>query len=132
MATYSPRGIGLTSMTCGATTLADKQYHYVKLHTDGTVIVASSLGELVIGVLQNKPAVGQACEIVAIGVTKVRADGVTAVAEGSLLTSDAGGRNTNAITGHYVIGVALTTPTNTADVLFTALINCGAPTIAAV
>jgi len=132
MATDSPKGIVLTGMTCGATTLAAQQYRFVKLHTDGTVIIASSQGELCIGVLQNKPAVGQACEIIAIGVTKLKADGVTAPAEGSLLATDGSGNADNAVTGDYALGVALTTPTNTAGVLFTALINCGAPTIVAV
>ncbi len=132
MAYDSPQGIKLTALTCGATTLVAQQYRFVKLHTDGTVIIASSLGEVCLGVLQNKPAVGQACEIIAIGVTKLSADGTATPAEGSLLTTDASGDAENAVTGHYVLGVALTTPGANAGELFSALINCGAPTIAAV
>ena len=127
MATDSPQGIKLTGMTCGATTLAAQQYRFVKLHTDGTVIIASSEGEVVIGVLQNKPAVGQACEIIAIGVTKLKTDG-TAHAEGGKLKTDGSGNADLAdTTGDHVVGTALTTPTATAGVIFTALIQCATP-----
>ena len=128
MAYDSPQGIKLSGLVCGATTLAAQQHRFVKLHTDGTVIISSSQGEICIGVLQNAPVVGAACEIIAIGVTKIKTD-ATAHAEGAIITTDGSGNSDLAEAGDFVLGVAITTPTATAGVLHTALINCANPTI---
>lgn len=128
MAYDSPQGIKLTSLVCGATTLAAQQYRFVKLHTDGTVIISSSQGETCIGVLQNKPAIGEPCEIICVGVTKLKTDG-TAHAEGVAITTDGSGNSDLAEAADMVLGVALNTPTATAGVIHTAVINCANPTV---
>ena len=130
MAYDSPQGIKLTGLVCGSVTLAAQQYRFVKLDTDGTVIVSSAQGEICIGVLQNKPVVGLPCEIIAIGVTKLKTD-ATAFAEGSKLTTDGSGNGDQAASADHVLGVALTTPTATAGVIFTALVNCATPPVLA-
>lgn len=125
MATDSPKGIVLTGLKVGATTMIADQYKFVKLDGDGNVVISDGTqGEQCIGVLQNKPAIGQACEIIAIGVTKLKTDS-TAHAEMGLLTSDGTlGSADLAESGDHVLGVALTTPTASAGVIFTAVVNC--------
>lgn len=77
------------SFTTGASTLIAKQYYMVKQHTDGTLILAAAGTDKIIGVLQNKPAVGQAALVRFLGTTKVIAGGTIAV--GANVTSDGNG-----------------------------------------
>lgn len=78
------------SFVCGATTLAAKQYYFVKQHTDGTMILAAAATDKIVGVLQNKPAVGAAALVRIGGTTKVIAGGTIAV--GAYVTSDGNGK----------------------------------------
>lgn len=77
------------SFVCGATTLIAKRYYAVKQHTDGTLILAAAGTDKIVGVLQNKPAVGKAAIVRFLGTTKMVAGGTIAV--GSWVTSDASG-----------------------------------------
>jgi len=95
----------IPGLVCGATTLIAKQFYAVKLHTDGTVIVASAQGERVTGILQNKPAVGEAAEVACAGVTKASAD--AAIAAGDFLTVQSDGQLMTAAGGDYIVGQAL-------------------------
>lgn len=58
-------------LVCGATTLAAKQHLFVKQHTDGTVIIASAIGDQCLGVLQDAPAVGESALVEAKGFSKI-------------------------------------------------------------
>jgi len=78
------------SFTCGATSLATKQFYVVKQHTDGTMILAAAATDKIVGVLQNKPAVGQAALVRFGGTTKVIAGG--AINPGAWVTSDGNGK----------------------------------------
>lgn len=78
------------SFTCGATSLADKQYYIVKQHTDGTMILAAAGTDKIVGVLQNKPAVGSPALVRFGGTTKVIAGG--AINPGAWVTSDNAGK----------------------------------------
>jgi hypothetical protein len=71
MAAYEGKQLRTTGLICGAASLATKQFHFVKLHTDGTVILPTAIADRPIGVLQNAPTVGQECEICVVGQTKV-------------------------------------------------------------
>lgn len=100
--------------------LSAKQFYAVKLNSSGQVIAAGA-GEAAIGVVQNKPASGQAATVRVAGITKIVAGiAITAgaaVASGaagkakpavaaSTNTGDAGGA-TDALVGSYVLGFAL-------------------------
>lgn len=94
--------------------LSSNQYYAVKVSTtDKRVSVASVDGEVVLGVLQNKPAAaGAAAEVVALGVTKVVAG--EALTAGDFWGTDANGKavkkdstNTGADLGDYVAGQVL-------------------------
>jgi len=78
------------SKPCGATTLEAKQYYIVKQHTDGTMILAAAGTDKIVGVLQNKPAVGKAALVRFLGTTKVVAGG--AIPVGSWVTADSNGK----------------------------------------
>jgi len=78
------------SFVCGATTMIAKQYYIVKQHTDGTAILAAAATDKIIGVLQNKPAVGAAALVRFLGTTKVIAGG--AINPGDWVTSDGNGK----------------------------------------
>ena len=78
------------SFTCGATSLATKQFYIVKQHTDGTMILAAAATDKIVGVLQNKPAVDQAALVRFLGTTKVVAGGTISV--GAWVTADSNGK----------------------------------------
>lgn len=91
------------SFVCGATTLAAKMYYFVKQHTDGTLIIAAAATDKIVGVLQNKPAVGAAAVVRFGGTTKVIAGGTITV--GAWVTSDASGKAVATTTaGDVVMG----------------------------
>lgn len=96
------------SFVCGATTLIAKQYYIVKLHTDGTIILGAAGTDNLIGVLQNKPAVGAAALVRFGGTSKVIAGGT--IAPGAWVTSNSSGQAVATTTdGDVVIGQYLGT-----------------------
>jgi len=54
--------------------LSAKQYHFVKLSADATVVVCSGVTDKPIGVLQNAPISGGSAEVCSAGVTKIVGD----------------------------------------------------------
>lgn len=66
------QSIGTLDITfvCGATSLAASQYRFVTLHTDGTLVIGGT-GGVIIGILQNAPAVGQAARVRVLGTSKL-------------------------------------------------------------
>ncbi len=76
------------SFVCGATTMIAKQYYAVKQHTDGTLILAAAGTDKIVGILQNKPAVGAAALVRFLGTTKAIAGGVITVGAWVTATSD--------------------------------------------
>lgn len=77
------------TFVCGATSLATKQYYGVCQHTDGTLILAGANGTGLVGVLQNKPAIGAAALVRFLGTSKVVCSGTIAV--GAWVTTASGG-----------------------------------------
>ena len=121
MAYDSPNGIKLTGHVA-ASTLATKQYHFVKLDSSGDVVIAGN-GDDAIGVLQNDPVAAEECEIIIVGVSKV-SSGSTTVAVGDRLSVDAAGQAEDAVaTTEFAVGKALT-PASAVSEIFTAAINC--------
>lgn len=96
------------SFVCGATTLIAKQYFAVKQHTDGTLILAAAGTDKIVGVLQNKPAIGAAALVRFLGTTKMVAGGTITV--GAWVTSDSAGKAVaTTSSGDVVIGKFLGT-----------------------
>jgi hypothetical protein len=94
------------TLTAAASYTAN-QYDLVEINsTVDQAVLASVLGQSVMGVLTNDPASGEACSIAYAGVSRVRYGGT--VAKGDLLVANASGRAVAASAGgQYVIGRAL-------------------------
>lgn len=91
------------SFVCGSASLITKQYYIVKQDTDGTMILAAAGTDKIVGVLQNKPAIGAAALVRFVGTTKVIAGGTIAV--GAFVTSDASGKAVSTTSASdYVLG----------------------------
>ncbi|MGE5619544.1 MAG: capsid cement protein [Sphingomonadaceae bacterium] len=128
-----------------AANLSANQYHAVKIDGNGKVALAGA-GEPAIGILQNKPAAGQAATVMVSGISKMVAG--AAIDEGDLIAVDASGKAKAAVKGKtdtsdagaaadpligsHVIGVAVT-PAGADGVIFSVLLlHLGAvPTTAA-
>lgn len=89
------------SFVCGSASLATKQYYTVKQDTDGTVIVGSANGTGLVGVLQNKPAIGAAALVRFLGTSKVVCSGTISV--GAWVTSTTGGTVIATTSDHDVV-----------------------------
>lgn len=83
--------------------MTDKQFYIVQLDASGNVEVGEGATDLLIGVLQNKPASGAAALYRFGGTSKVKAGG--AVGVGAWVTSDTAGKGVATTTdGDIVIG----------------------------
>lgn len=97
------RGMTIPGLVAGED-LSGAQYRFVKLDAQGAVVKAG-LGELSIGVLQNKPKTGEAAEVWGCGsVSKVVADAAVAVGP---VASSADGEGKAAAAGEFINGYAM-------------------------
>ncbi len=90
-----------------------KRYHVMRQSAAGTTNQASNPGagpDAVIGILQNNPNSGQAATIGYFGETKAVAGG--SVTLGVDVTANTSGRVTAAVSGDYMIGMALEAAAN--------------------
>lgn len=130
MAWESPQGLKITLRA--AADLSTHQFKFVKTDTNGDVVLCSATTDIPIGVLQNKPQLGQEAEVLVSGVTKLVGAAGTAV--GTLLATNATGLAAVVVAGtdttRYVVARTLQ-PTNNANELITAVLNAEAPTRAA-
>jgi hypothetical protein len=115
------------SLTAGAD-LSGAQFKFVKLESDGEVIVCDGVTDIPVGVLQNKPESGQTAVIMVMGVTKVQGDGN--LARGNLIGTSADGQaaayTAGTDTTKYIVGQVLL-DNSTAGGIASALIDCFAP-----
>lgn len=112
--------------------LSSKQYHFVKMSANRTVVACSGLTDVPVGVLQNAPTSGQAAEVTAIGVTKIVGDADLS-AGNAIGTSADGQADAKAIgtdTTQYVCGIVIL-DNGAAGGMITAVINCASPSRAA-
>jgi len=68
--------------------LSEKQFHFVKMDSDGEVELATDENDAIVGVLQNKPDNGEAALVRFAGTTKVKCGDTIGV--GAYVTSGAG------------------------------------------
>jgi len=101
--TYEQPEFALSIVT--AASFASAQYRFAKLDASGKVIVGTA-GASSIGVVQNKPILGEVAEIVTAGVSKIVAGG--AISAGASVTSDSTGRAVTVGGSDSISGYALT------------------------
>jgi len=83
--------------------MTDKQFYIVQLNATGGIEVGEGATDLIVGVLQNKPAAGAAALYRFAGTSKVKAGGTIAV--GAWVTTDSAGKAVATTTdGDIVIG----------------------------
>jgi hypothetical protein len=111
-----------------AADLRAKQFYLLKLTSVGKVDVCAAVTDVPIGVLQNKPNLGQTAEVVVYGVSKVSGDADLAI--GDLIGTSVDGQAAKQTPGtdvtHYVIGRVLADNT-AAGGLVSAVVNCACP-----
>lgn len=95
---------GLKITQIAAVDLSSSQYCGAKQHTVADQVTLPSLGNAIVGVVQNGPTAGQAVELVTAGIVKMKAS--AAVAAGAEVSVTATGKTKTAITGETIIGVA--------------------------
>lgn len=96
--------------------LSAKQYYIMKVSAAGKVDVCGD-GELMIGVLQNKPSAdGMGATLAGVGsVSKVVAG--AAITAGDKVASDSAGKAVTAADGDWMLGIALDTVANDAEIV---------------
>jgi hypothetical protein len=100
----------LTGVSAGAD-LSTHQFKAMKVTAADTVGVATSLGERVEGVLQNKPSANGQAATVAVAPSMTKMVASAAIVAGAFVTTAADGRAVTAGAGHNVLGTALTAAT---------------------
>lgn len=99
--------------------LSAKQYHFVKLDTNGQIAAIGAGTDRTFGVLQNKPIAGDPCELVHIGFTKLVIGEAVAAAEA--LGTDADGKAVDDPTLKPAVALEAG---SAEDVVIPALVNC--------
>jgi len=51
--------------------LRTKRFYFTKIHTDGTLLLCSSVTEPIFGILQNTPNTGEMATVMVFGVSKI-------------------------------------------------------------
>lgn len=105
--------------------LSAKQYFFVKIDTDGDVVLAGN-GENAIGVLQNAPAEGEAANIAVAGVSKVIIGDTTSLDSGSVISSDANGKATLGVSTDFALAILIEDTTANDDVVSCLIQKTGA------
>lgn len=107
--------------------LSAKQFRFVK-KSSGTYVVCDGATDIPDGVLQNKPALGEPCEVVMFGPTKVNAD--AALTSGWLIGTSADGQADRKIPGtdttEYVVGRVLEAAAAAGNII-AAFVDCITP-----
>lgn len=89
-----------------AVDLSAKQFHCLEITAADTVNVCNGAGDVVLGILQNKPVAGEACEIPENGIVKGICGG--AITVGQWVGTDANGQLVAKTTDKdFAYGIAL-------------------------
>ena len=89
---------------------AGNQYKFVKLNSSAAVVLCSAVTDKPYGVLQNRPASGQAAAVMTSGVSKVQAD--ADLTKGNTVGTSADGQAAAYVHGtdttKYIVGEVIT------------------------
>ena len=101
------------SFLVGATSLADYQYHFVKLSADNTVTVCTGATDRPIGILQNEPGAYGVARVRVMGVSRIYS-GTAGIVMNTLVGTDSSGHGVaKTLDKAIYLGVALDTTTTT-------------------
>lgn len=115
--------ISVPGVTAGVD-LSAAQFKAVKITgADFAVNLASTGGEAILGILQNKPISGQAADVTAYGVTKALAG--ASYSRGALLMTDTSARLITATSTNVAVAIALEAAGAANEIRSVTLINAG-------
>lgn len=104
--------------------LSASQYCGVKIGTaDFNVVLASTGGENIVGILQNKPTAGQAADVRYCGVTKAKAG--ASYSRNALLMTDTSGRLITATSTNQAVAIAIEAAGGANEIRTVLLLNGG-------
>lgn len=107
-----------------AADLSTHQFKAVVIDGNGRVNLAGTQGLPIAGILQNKPnALGVACEIMQLGISKMVAS--AAIAAGARVATTNVGTAVTAATGNVVIGQAIEAAGAAGNIIAVLLTGCG-------
>lgn len=125
---YEIAGYALRITLVAGADLSAKQYHFVKINTDGLAVLCDAATDKPIGVLQNNPKSGQEGSVVVVGGTKIVAS--ASLDEGTLIgttnASKAGAKTPGTDTTNYVVGTVILAA-GADNQIATAVVNCANP-----
>jgi len=125
---YDYNGQSILITLEAAADLSSSQYLFLKTDANGKVNVCTAITDRPIGVLQNKPASGEAATVMVVGCTKIVTD--AALDEHNIIGPAADSKANKKIPGtdsnEYMSGTMLTA-TGGAGEIGTAVINCASP-----
>lgn len=100
-----------TKSIVATSTLAAGQFHFVKIDANGQIVLCGD-GGYAVGVVQDKPGASDPGAVCYPGdITKIMCGGTFSA--GDELASDSSGHAVYAVTGDYVLGVALSAGADT-------------------
>lgn len=106
-----------------STDLSAKQFFFIETSSSSEAAL-SGAGEVVTGVLQNKPdAAGKSASVRVYGVSKVTAG--AAITAGAEVSSDANGKAATSTTGDYIVGIALEAAAADGDIIAVLITHAG-------
>jgi hypothetical protein len=108
------------AQTTAAADLSAGQFLAVKITAARAVNLASTGGEAIYGILQNKPTAGQAADVGIFGISKARAG--AAITAGAYLMTDTSARLITVVTTSHRVAQALEAAT-AADQIITVVIG---------
>lgn len=118
-------GIQMNKTFIAGADLSAKQFYFVKLSANNTVVACSGATDKPIGILQNDPASGGEANVCMVGVTKVSAD--AALTAGNLIGTSADGqadpKTPGTDTTEYICGQVISGVSNAGEIA-TVAINC--------
>ena len=124
MATMNDNGVKLSRIA--PSTLATKQFYFMKIGSTGIVICAAAT-DCPIGILNNNPAANGTAEVQVTGLVKILAGGTIAI--GDRIGTDSAGKGVAYVAGtdttKYLVGQAVSAAAS--GEYFTALIDCLSP-----
>lgn len=116
---------GFSSSFRAGADLSAKQFYFVKLDSNGDVVVCSGVTDKPIGILQNSPNTGQEALVMHEGISKISADAALSIDD--LIGTSADGQGAAYVPGtdttKYIVGRMLDS-TSAADQKGSCLFSC--------